>query len=70
MQNQRRALQQTEMKKITRISVIVPAGRGVEYKFTMLQFKKLSYEWSATESPLYFDLHGEPQGDTTGYFES
>jgi hypothetical protein len=21
-------------------------------------------------TPLYFDLHGEPQGDTTGYFES
>jgi hypothetical protein len=52
------------------IEVIVPAGRGVEYKFIMDQFKKLEYEWTTTSTPLYFDLHGEPEGDTTGYFES
>ena len=52
------------------IEVIVPAGRGVEYKFIMAQFKKLEYEWISNNAPLYFDLHGEPKGDTTGYFES
>jgi hypothetical protein len=52
------------------IEVIVPAGRGVEYKFIMAQFKKLEYEWTSNNAPLYFDLHGEPKGDTTGYFES
>jgi hypothetical protein len=67
------------------VSVTVPAGRGVEYKFQMAQFAKMEYQWStsistststdtatdnSSPSPLYFDLHGEPQGDTTGYFES
>lgn len=52
------------------IEIIVPAGRGVEYKFIMAQYQKLEYEWITDGSALYFDLHGEPEGDTTGYFES
>ena len=52
------------------IEVIVPAGRGVEYKFVMEQYQKLEYEWITDSTSLYFDLHGEPKGDTTGYFES
>lgn len=52
------------------IEVIVPAGRGVEYKFIMEQHQKLEYEWSTGGISLYFDLHGEPRGDSTGYFES
>ena len=52
------------------IEVLVPAGRGVEYKFTMEQYQKLTYEWITDGAALYFDLHGEPKGDTTGYFES
>jgi len=27
------------------IEVIVPAGRGVEYKFSMTQFNKMEYQW-------------------------
>ena len=27
------------------------------------------HEW-LTDGESYFDLHGEPEGDTTGYFES
>jgi len=52
------------------IEVTVPAGRGVEYKFYMAQFAKMEYEWQTDGDALYFDLHGEPEGDTTGYFES
>jgi hypothetical protein len=52
------------------IEVTVPAGRGIEYKFFMKQHEKMTYEWLTDAEPLYFDLHGEPQGDTTGYFES
>jgi len=52
------------------IEVVVPAGRGVEYKFVMAQYQKLEYEWITDGTALYFDLHGEPEGDTTGYFES
>lgn len=52
------------------IEVTVPAGHGVEYKFIMAQYQKLEYEWITDSTALYFDLHGEPEGDTTGYFES
>ncbi|ESE41411.1 MULTISPECIES: hypothetical protein [Gammaproteobacteria] len=52
------------------IEVVVPAGRGVEYKFAMPQYAKMTYEWMTDGDALYFDLHGEPEGDTTGYFES
>jgi hypothetical protein len=52
------------------IEVTVPAGKGIEYKFHMSQHEKLTYEWVTDGEPLYFDLHGEPEGDTTGYFES
>lgn len=52
------------------IEVIVPAGRGIEYKFIMKEYQKLTYEWITDGSALFFDLHGEPKGDTTGYFES
>ncbi len=52
------------------IKVTVPAGRGIEYKFTMQQYQKLTYQWITNGAVLYFDLHGEPEGDTTGYFES
>jgi hypothetical protein len=55
---------------IETIEIMVPAFSGFEYKFTMQQYKKLSYEWSTNGTALYFDLHGEPKGDTTGYFES
>ena len=52
------------------IEVTVPAGKGIEYKFSMQQHDKMSYEWLTEGPSLYVDLHGEPQGDTTGYFES
>ncbi|MDP7592097.1 MAG: hypothetical protein QF552_05255 [Litorilituus sp.] len=63
-------LTNTTKKTTETIAVIVPPGRGVEYKFTMEQYQKLTYEWQTDSASLYFDLHGEPKGDTTGYFES
>jgi hypothetical protein len=52
-------------------SITVPPQRGIEYKFNVLQFENLIYEWKTLDgSDIYFDFHGEPEGDTTGYFES
>jgi hypothetical protein len=51
-------------------TVVVPAGGGIEYKFRMNQYAKLVYEWKTDGAPLYYDFHGEPKGDSTGYFES
>ena len=52
------------------VEVVVPAGKGVEYKFSLGQYEKLVYEWSANVS-LYSDFHGEPLDyEQTKYFES
>lgn len=61
---------QSETTEFQTMEVTVPAGRGIEYKFAMPQYAKMTYEWITDGEPLYFDLHGEPDGDTTGYFES
>lgn len=52
------------------VILTIPAGRGIEYKLSMNQFSKATYEWTTESGALYVDLHGEPKGDTTGYFES
>jgi hypothetical protein len=52
------------------VEVIVPAGRGVEYKFQLDSQQTMKYKWQTTGEPLFLDLHGEPEGDTTGYYES
>ena len=51
-------------------TVTVPPNKGVEYKFKIVQYGNITYEWTTNGEPLYFDFHGEPKGDTTGYFES
>ena len=63
--------QQTESELSQKdIEVVINAGKGVEYKFHMSQHQKMTYDWTTDGESLYFDLHGEPEGDTTGYFES
>jgi len=51
-------------------TVVVPAYKGVEYKFKIQKHSNIIYQWSTDGAPLYFDFHGEPEGDKTGYFES
>lgn len=63
-------VQDTELNQQDSTVVIVPAGRGVEYKLAMAKFAKVSYRWTTDGAVLFVDLHGEPKGDTTGYFES
>lgn len=52
------------------IEVSISENSGIEYKFEMQQYEKMTYEWVTDGATLHFDLHGEPEGDTTGYFES
>lgn len=52
------------------VKIDIPAGKGLEYKLIMDEFVHLEYQWSTSGEPLYFDFHGEPKGDKTGYFES
>ncbi len=52
------------------ITITVPVGSDIEYAFNMVKGAQLDYSWDAEGKKLYYDLHGEPAGDTTGYFES
>jgi hypothetical protein len=52
------------------VNITVPAGQGLEYKFYLVKGDTMRYAWTATEDELFFDFHGEPEGDTSGYFES
>lgn len=52
------------------IEIPIAAGKGLEYKLHMMPGAKVQHEWSVEGGELYYDFHGEPQGDTTGYYES
>jgi hypothetical protein len=51
------------------VKVLVPAGKGLEYKVNMLKSGNLRYEWITDKGELYFDFHGEVKGNSN-YFES
>jgi hypothetical protein len=52
------------------ITVIIPAKMGREYKLQLAKDAVLEYAWATDKGELFFDFHGEPKGDTTGYFKS
>lgn len=52
------------------VELTIPAGGSTEYKFYIVEGKPFDYSWSTTGGELFYDFHGEPEGDTTGYFES
>jgi hypothetical protein len=53
------------------IKVTVPANNGIEYKFDVKKDATFSYTWKTeNDEQLFFDFHGEPKGNTTGYFKS
>lgn len=52
------------------VNITVPGKSGVEYKFTMNKDGKMHYAWKTDGGRLYYDFHGEPAGDKTGYFKS
>ncbi len=51
-------------------AITIPAHKGLEYKFHLSKDARFDYAWNSNGPALYFDFHGEPQGDTTGYFKS
>ncbi len=62
--------QQSDVLRSDSIEIVIPAGKGLEYKLYMEKYGHVTYEWQTDDEALYFDFHGEPAGDTTGYFES
>jgi hypothetical protein len=52
------------------ISVTIPARDYKEYKLYLEKGATLHYAWKTDGEALFYDFHGEPAGDTTGYFKS
>lgn len=61
-------LQQTDWRDV--IQITIPARGEKEYKFLLAKSDLLEYAWQTDGEALFFDFHGEPAGDTSGYFES
>ncbi|MFT5100824.1 MAG: hypothetical protein ACI9HY_002955, partial [Planctomycetaceae bacterium] len=64
--------QQEQAPSFREDSVIVniPRTSGLEYKFYLSKGDTIKYEWDTAGQDLFFDFHGEPEDDTTGYFQS
>lgn len=52
------------------IQITIPGLGDKEFKFRIEKGKNLEYAWRTDAGILFFDLHGEPEGDTSGYFKS
>lgn len=52
------------------IIVTIPALGEKEYKLQVDKDSSFFYSWEIDKGVLYFDFHGEPKGDTTGYFKT
>jgi predicted lipoprotein with Yx(FWY)xxD motif len=52
------------------VMITVPPNSGLEYKFAIQKGATILYQWHTNGTALYFDFHGEPKGDSTGYFKS
>lgn len=51
------------------ITVLVSAGKGLEYKVNMLKYGEFTYEWKTDKGEVYFDFHGEVKGNSN-FFQS
>lgn len=52
------------------ITVTIPARGDKEYKLLLTKGAALEYSWKTNGAELFYDFHGEPTGDKTGYFKS
>jgi general stress protein CsbA len=52
------------------ITVIIPARGDREYKLLLKKGATFEYYWQTDGESLFYDFHGEPSGDTTGFFQS
>ena len=44
------------------ITVVIPARKGIEYKFKALKYASIKYDWKTTNNKeVYIDFHGEVQ---------
>jgi hypothetical protein len=52
------------------ISITIPAWGDIEYKLQLEKGATFEYTWKTAGGELFYDFHGEPTNDTSGYFKS
>lgn len=52
------------------ITITIPARGDKEYKLLFPKDTTFEYSWETNGTKLFYDFHGEPKGDKTGYFKS
>ena len=52
------------------ITISIPARSDKEYKLQLAKGATFEYAWQSDKAELFYDFHGEPKGDKTGYFKS
>ena len=52
------------------IIVTIPARGDKEYKLYLDKGDAFEYTWETDGPELFYDFHGEPKGDSSGYFKS
>jgi len=52
------------------ITISIPARGDKEYKLFFPKDTTFEYSWESNGTKLFYDFHGEPKGDKTGYFKS
>ncbi|PWA08831.1 hypothetical protein [Flavobacterium laiguense] len=64
-------IKQYESRKDS-IKIMVPAGKGLEYKIALLKYGQVKYSWKTNNGVLFVDLHGDVKNanNNTDYFES
>jgi len=60
--------QKTDWKDV--LTITIPARGDKEYKLMVAKGATFEYAWKSDKGELFFDFHGEPKSDTTGYFKS
>ena len=61
-------IQQSDWKDS--ISISIPGRGEKEYKLYLENGVTLEYAWETSTGKVFYDFHGEPAGDTSGYFKS
>ena len=52
------------------VTVTIPERGAKEYKVLLTKGSKFEYTWQTNGAKLFYDFHGEPAADETGYFKS
>ena len=63
-----KAINKTSWKDV--ITITIPAIGDTEYKLLFAKGSRFDYSWETNGTKLFYDFHGEPKDDKTGYFKS